>query len=104
MSSALEIYNELVESYSDAEASQMFGKLCAKIKGKPFVSFYQDELAFRIGRDITSEWLGTLKDSKLFDPSGKGRPFKDWIQVPLQHQNKYRDLADIALKFTLDNL
>ena len=82
----------------------MFGKLCAKIKGKPFVSFYSDELAFRIGREDIPDLLAKIEGSVLFDPSGKNRPFKDWIQVPIQHQTKYQDLSDLALKFTLDNL
>lgn len=33
--------------------------------------------------------------SPLFDPSGKGRPMKDWLQIPLEHEAYNRTTEDL---------
>lgn len=104
MATAESLYNELVANFKDAEDSQMFGKRCAKTSGKPFVSFHDNEVAFRVGRDQMEDLLKTYSGSKLFDPSGKNRPFKDWIQLSIEHQEHWIPMAEKAKNFTLDNL
>lgn len=104
MPSPESLYNDLISKFDEAEDSQMFGKRCAKINGKPFVSFHNDEVAFRIGREIIGPHLEKYADSKLFDPSGKSRPFKDWIQLSIIHQKDWIELAEKAKQFTLANL
>jgi len=37
---------------------------------------------------------------KLFDPSGMGRPFKDWVEVPASSAGAWPALAEAALSFT----
>ncbi len=39
-----------------------------------------------------------LDGSHLFDPSGKGRPFKEWVVVPNAHASRWPELAELALK------
>jgi hypothetical protein len=55
-------------------------------------------LAFRLGAgtDAHAEALA-LPGAELFDPSGKGRPFKDWVSVPVAHAGRWPGLADDAL-------
>jgi serine/threonine protein kinase len=36
--------------------------------------------------------------AKLFDPSGKGKPFKEWVQVPYAHESEWPNLASTALR------
>lgn len=61
-----------------AEQSQMFGKPCFKINKKAFVCFFQNAMVFKLEGQAHADALG-LKDSKLFDPSGKGRAMKAWV-------------------------
>ena len=64
----------------------MFGKKCFKTGkgGKPFVSFFQDCMVFKLtGADHTQALI--LEGAHLFDPSGKGRAMKEWVQVPFNH-------------------
>jgi hypothetical protein len=39
-----------------------------------------------------------LDGAKLFDPSGKGKPFKEWVQVPYTHESEWPKLASTALR------
>jgi hypothetical protein len=82
----------------NAEESQMFGKPCFKINGKAFMCFFQDCLVFKLQGD-THEAALKLKGAVLFDPSGKGRAMKEWVQVPVAHKAKYADLAQEAIKY-----
>jgi hypothetical protein len=37
-----------------------------------------------------------------FDPSGRGRPMKEWVVVPPAHRQRWDDLADAAPAFVRD--
>jgi len=77
-------FAEIGLSLENAVQSQMFGKPCYKINGKAFVCFFQNEMVFKLSGIAHSEALA-LSVSKLFDPSGKGRPMKECVQVPGVH-------------------
>ena len=81
----------------NAEQSQMFGKPCFKIKGKAFACFFQDSMVFKLGGKDHIEAMD-LNDSKLFDPSGTGRPMKEWVQVASEHEDQWGHLAKKAAR------
>jgi hypothetical protein len=43
--------------------------------------------------------LSQFEGSVLFDPSGKGRPMKDWLQIPETYKEQWPSLALQALDF-----
>lgn len=92
------IYLSIGQKIKGAEQSQMFGKPCFKSSGKAFVCFFQNEMVFKLTGDIHQEAL-SLAGSQLFDPSGKRRPMKEWIQVPSEHSDKWTKYAKEALKY-----
>lgn len=87
-----------LESLDPVELSQMFGKPCLKTNGKAFASFFQEEMVFKLSGTEHREAL-LLSGSKLFDPSGKNRPMKEWVQVSFEHHNQWLALAQAALKY-----
>jgi len=91
-------YIAIGQKIKDAEQSQMFGKPCFKINGKAFVCFFQNEMVFKLTGDIHQEAL-SLDGSQLFDPSGKKRPMKEWVQVPYDYKDKWDKFAKAALKY-----
>jgi len=91
-------YSNIGLSLENAVQSQMFGKTCFKINGKAFVCFFQNEMVFKLSGDAHSEAL-KLSGSKLFDPSGKGRPMKEWVQVPGVHMEMWIQLAKKAFDY-----
>jgi len=65
------------------ETMQMFGVPCIRrTGGKPVISDFHGDLVFKLGAERCQQILATHPECAPFDPSGKGRPFKDWVQVP----------------------
>ncbi len=107
-SPSYELYLEIGHSIGATE-SQMFGKPCFKLNSKAFLCFSQDEIVFKLEGDAHATAIG-LTGAKLFNPSGKGRPMKDatmkksekgdviwaWVQVPYEHQEEWKGLAEKA--------
>lgn len=87
-------------SIAEAEASQMFGKKCFKVGkgGKPFVSFFQDCMVFKLKGDDHKQAMA-LEGAYLFDPSGKGRTMKEWVQVPYDHAASWPVFAEAAHRY-----
>lgn len=92
MSDAESAFLEIGNAISGAAASQMFGKKCFKIGGKAFVCFFEDCMVFKLAADQHS-LASALDGAKLFDPSGKKRPMKEWVQVPFSHANDWPGFA-----------
>ena len=81
-----------------ATAGAMFGKRALKAAGKAFACLKGDDLAFRLGKDTPDHGDAlTLPGAHLFDPSGGGRPFKDWVAVPCTQSAEWPRLARLAL-------
>jgi len=95
-----EHFESIVNKIVDAELGQMFGKPCGKMNNKVFVSFFDDEMVFKIGKEEVDSLLTKYKNSKNWDPSGKGRAMKDWIQIPQEYKADWKKLATNALEFT----
>ena len=92
------LYISIGQSIADASQSQMFGKPCFKINGKAFICFFQNEMVFKLFGDTHQDAMA-LSGSKLFDPSGKQRPMKEWVQVSYEHKEKWNLFAEAALKY-----
>jgi hypothetical protein len=55
-------------------------------------------VAFKLSPDAHAEAFG-LAGAELFDPSGKGRPMKEWVQVPVDHAQRWLGFARQALQY-----
>lgn len=98
MSPSHELYLNIGRSFENALESQFFGKPCFKVNGKAFISFFEEEMVFKLHSDAHTEAI-SLSGAKLFDPSGKKRPMKEWVQVPFTHADMWPDFAEAALKY-----
>ncbi|QWF82900.1 hypothetical protein [Amycolatopsis sp. CA-230715] len=95
--------DDLFDAIADELASTgvttgaMFGKRSLHAHGKAVACLKDHELAFRLGRDTPAHHDALqLPGAHLFDPSGKGRPFKDWVAVPDAHAAAWPELAETA--------
>lgn len=82
--------------------SQMFGKPCFKIAGKAFMCFFENEMVFKLTGDAHSKAIN-LEGAQLFDPSRKGRPMKEWVQVPFVHSDSWYHFAKMAAEYCAGN-
>lgn len=96
MTSAEQEFNNVGEQFGDK--SQMFGKPCYKVNKKAFVSFFEDCMVFKLRDEAHREAL-SLDGSKLFDPSGKGRAMKEWVQVPYDYKDQWQHFARHAAEY-----
>ncbi|MFK7757861.1 MAG: hypothetical protein AB8B53_13105 [Flavobacteriales bacterium] len=97
MKESIDLFEKLVAQVPEASLGQMFGKPCGKLNKKAFVAFYQDQMVFKIGKEEIAELLHKYEGAQNWDPSGKGRPMKDWIQVPAEFSNHWEGLAEKAI-------
>lgn len=96
-------YLETGRAISGAVESQMFGKPCFKTGGKAFISFFDNCMVFKLQGEAHAKAL-TLNAAVLFDPSGKGRAMKEWVQVPFQHKALWPELAGSAYAYVSSSL
>ncbi|MFK8044840.1 MAG: hypothetical protein AB8B72_05055 [Crocinitomicaceae bacterium] len=96
MIEAEELFAEIGKKLTGEEQSQMFGKPCFKINKKAFICFFENDMVFKLTGDSHNEAL-SLDGSKLFDPSGKNRPMKEWVQVPFHYHKNWKSYAEAAL-------
>jgi hypothetical protein len=102
--SSRERYDEIVDDVlarnDSCEAAQMMGMPCVKKAGKMVAGFSagNEEMVFKLPNESDREQALALEGAHLFDPSGKGRPFKEWVAVPAAHAGEWPRLADAALR------
>lgn len=93
--SAAAQYLAIGRAIDGATESQLFGKPCFKIEGKAFICFFMECLVCKLSGTAYTAALA-LEGASLFDPSGKGRPMKAWVQVPASHREQWEALARAA--------
>lgn len=101
MTAEEEQYLEIGSSIPEAVRSQLFGKPCFKIKGKPFICFFENTMIFKLEGSTHQEAM-SLDGAQLFDPSKKGRPMKEWVQLDGSYSDKWADFAEAAYSYVLE--
>ena len=81
--------------------SQMFGKPCLKVNGKAFLALHKACLVFKLTGEAHKQAL-MQTGATLWDPSGKGRPMKQWIAIPIKHLRDDQALAEHALAYVAE--
>ena len=85
-----------------AVKGKMFGMPTLMVGGKAFAGLFKDAMVFKLrGKD--HERALALAGARLFDPSGRGRPMKEWVEVPARHAARWASLARQALKYVSES-
>lgn len=102
-----ELYKDIAQELTDqfgSSTGQMFGKPCLKAtNNKAFAAFFKEEMVFKLGQQKISFLKEKYPNSTNWDPSGKKRPMKDWIQVPIDFKDDWKTLAKQAHEFVANN-
>ena len=95
-----EICDDLAARHPGIERAKMMGMPTVKRDGKLVAGYVAAEEAMVFKLDDPTALAATLElaGAHLFDPSGKGRPFKQWVVVPPAHAARWSGLADQALE------
>ena len=89
---------EFAEQYGTT-ISRLFGKPCLKANNKAFAAFFKGDMVFKLGQQEVKLLLDQYPGSVNWDPSGKKRPMKDWLQVPAAFEEDWRTLTKQALDY-----
>jgi len=95
-------FNRVGEAINGGQKSQMFGKPCYKIGKKAFVCFFEHSMVFKLSGEVHKMAM-SLEGVHLFDPSGKSRPMKEWVQVPFESKDKWVEFAKEAADYVAGN-
>lgn len=96
-----ERFDDLAAQFADAGVTTgaLFGKRALKLQGKAIACLKGDDLAFRLGEGTAAHAAALALDgAELFDPSGKHRPFKDWVSVPSTLADRWEALLLTAVE------
>jgi hypothetical protein len=94
-----QLVDDLLARNADVETAKMMGMPCIKRGGKLVAGFWAAESAmtFKLPDVAEREAALALEGAGLFDPSGRGRPMKEWVAVPTAHADEWPRLAEQAL-------
>ena len=86
------VVSEMVAT-SPTTSGKMFGMPCLKnSNGKAFAGYFEGTMVFKLGGAGHAEALA-LPGARLFDPSERGRPMKEWVVVPIEHVARWLEFA-----------
>lgn len=93
-------YQVIGRNLEGAIESQLFGKPCFKVNSKPFVSFFDNCMVFKLTGDTHHEAL-SLDGAELFDPYRKGRAMKGWVQLPGAYSDRWEAFVRSAMEYVI---
>jgi hypothetical protein len=92
------VVSEMIAT-SPSTSGKMFGMPCLKnSNGKAFVGYFEGEMVFKLGGANHAEALA-LSGARLFDPSERGRPMKEWVVVPFEHVSRWLEFTRDAFEY-----
>ena len=94
-------YENIVDAicawHEEARASKVFGMPCVKRSGRVVFGFSRTGMVFKLtDPDVHARAL-SVSGAHLFDPSGRGEPFRQWVVVPPAQADEWETLAYDAL-------
>ncbi|HWH92873.1 MAG TPA: hypothetical protein VNT03_03345 [Baekduia sp.] len=98
---ALTAFAEVLDEVAvagEVERAVWFGTPAAKVEGKIFLALWRGRLVARLGAEEVDARVAVGAGVR-FDPSGKGRAMKDWLEADAEH-DEWVELALGALAFT----
>ena len=99
---SLQVYTNIGNQFAEKHGTslgQMFGKPCLKTGTKAFAAFFNGQMVFKIGQQEVDLLKDKYSGSTNWDPSGKNRAMKDWLQVPSEFSGDWDRLAKQALDY-----
>ena len=98
MSKELDHFDICGQSVKDSITGKMFGHPVYKIQNKAFVCFFHGDIVCKLD-PVNLEKALALKGSQLFDPSGKKRPMKEWVQIKYKHKKAWLEHCQHAATY-----
>jgi hypothetical protein len=92
-----EVVEDLIGQNPDLSRARMMGMPSLKVDGKMVGGFWKDEMVFKLTDEAVRERALGIDGAHLFDPSGRGRPMREWVAVPFSRAEEWPELAEQTL-------
>ncbi len=95
-----EICDDLAAQNPEVVLTQMMGMPAVKADGKLVCGWVAsaEAMVFKLPEPSAHAEALALNGAHLFDPGGRGRPFKEWVVVPAAHSSRWAGLAEQAFR------
>ncbi len=97
-----ERYDDIVDAitgwHPQCRASKVFGMPCVKRAGRVVFGFSRTGLVFKLTDPDAHARALSVPGAHLFDPSGRGEAFRQWVVVPPEHAAEWEALAYEAVQ------
>jgi hypothetical protein len=94
-------YDDIVDALTawnpDCRASRVFGMPCMKRSGRVVFGLSRTGMVFKLTDPDAHARALAVPGAHLFDPSGEGKPFRQWVVVPPEHADEWEPLAADAV-------
>ena len=94
-------YDEIVDAitawHPECRASKVFGMPCVKRSGRVVFGLSRTGMVFKLTDPETHARALAVPGAHLFDPSGRGGHFKQWVVVPPEQADECEPLAAEAV-------
>ena len=90
-----DICDALTAWHPNVRRSKVFGMPCLKRSGRVIVGFTRPEgaMVFKLTDAGAHARALAIPGAHLFDPSGRGEPFRQWVVVPATHATEWEALS-----------
>ncbi len=94
-------YDDIVDAitawHEEARPSKVFGMPCVKRAGRVVFGLSRTGMVFKLTDPDTHARALAVPGAHLFDPSGRGEVFRQWVVVPPEQADEWEGLAYDAL-------
>lgn len=88
-----DICDALVTWHPNVRRSKVFGMPCLERSGRVIAGFTQGAMVFKLTDADAHARALAIPGAHLFDPSGRGEPFRQWVVVPAAHAEEWEALS-----------
>ena len=92
-----DIVDALTAWHPNARPSKVFGMPCVKRAGKVVFGFSRTGMVFKLTDPVVHARALAVPGAHLFDPSGRGEHFRQWVVVPPDQADAWEELAYDAM-------
>jgi hypothetical protein len=94
-------YDDIVDAittwHDDCRASSVFGMPCVKRSGRVVFGLSRTGMVFKLTDPGVHARALSVPGAHLFDPSGRGEAFRQWVVVPPEQAAEWEPLAADAV-------
>ena len=94
-------YDDIVDAvtawHPECRASNVFGMPCVKRAGRVVFGLSRTGMVFKLTDPATHTRALSVPGAHLFDPSGRGEVFRQWVVIPPESAVEWEPLAAEAV-------